>query len=506
MTNKLKNTQRNIIFGFLNKIVTMLFPFAVRSTIIVKLGMEYVGLNSLFASILQVLSLAELGFGSAIVFSMYKPIANNNLSEIGALLNLYRKTYHIIGGIILCVGIMLVPFINHLISGGYPANINIQILYLIYLFNTVSSYFLYAYKQSLLLAYQRVDIDSNITMIVNIVMYAIQLLALLFTSNYYCYIMWLPISTIVINLWRNERINRMFPDIQCTGNVSIEVKKDIFKRVTGLMLTRICQVCRNSFDSIIISAFLGLSLLGKYQNYYYVMNTIIGFLGIVTSAVVAGIGNDIVTKSKEENYRRCKIFMSGYTTLATWCTICLLCLYQPFMKIWVSENNMFPFELVVLMCLYFYFLKVGDIVAVYKDATGIYWEDRARPIVESVANLIMNIIFVKTMGVYGVVISTIVSILFINIPWSTHILFKIYFKIPEKEYYLKLSKYFLQMCITGGITLFITNRIYFYDDIISFVIQSFVCALLTFILLLIFNYKNKEFRQFAELIKKMMFH
>lgn len=506
MSNKLKNTKRNIFFGFLNKIVAMLFPFAVRSIIIFKLGMEYVGLNSLFASILQVLSLAELGFGSAIIFSMYKPMATNDLAEIGALLNLYRKTYHIIGGIILCVGMFLVPFLNHLISGGYPENINIQILYLIYLFNTVSSYFLYAYKQSLLLAYQRVDVDSNIATIVNIVMYVIQILALVFTSNYYCYIVWLPISTIVINLWRNAKISRMFPNIQCVGNVSIEVKKDIFKRVTGLILTRICQVCRNSFDSIIISAFLGLTLLGKYQNYYYVMNTIIGFLGIVTSAVVAGIGNDVVTKSAEENYSRCKIFMSGYVTLATWCTVCLLCLYQPFMKIWVSENNMFPFELVILMCLYFYFLKLGDIVAVYKDATGIYWEDRARPIVESVANLIMNVAFVKMWGVYGVVISTIVSILFINIPWSTHILFKTYFKISEKEYYLKLGKCFFQMCITGAITLFITNRIYFYSDIFSFVIKGLVCALLTLIILLIFNFKDKEFRQFAMLLKNMMVH
>ena len=312
MSNKLKNTKRNIFFGFLNKIVAMLFPFAVRSIIIFKLGMEYVGLNSLFASILQVLSLAELGFGSAIIFSMYKPIATNDLAEIGALLNLYRKTYHIIGGIILCVGMFLVPFLNHLISGGYPENINIQILYLIYLFNTVSSYFLYAYKQSLLLAYQRVDVDSNIATIVNIVMYVIQILALVFTSNYYCYIVWLPISTIVINLWRNAKISRMFPNIQCVGNVSIEVKKDIFKRVTGLILTRICQVCRNSFDSIIISAFLGLTLLGKYQNYYYVMNTIIGFLGIVTSAVVAGIGNDVVTKSAEENYSRSVLRCSGW--------------------------------------------------------------------------------------------------------------------------------------------------------------------------------------------------
>ena len=197
------------------------------------------------------------------------------------------------------------------------------------------------------------------------------------------------------------------------------------------MLTRICQVCRNSFDSIVIASFLGLVVLGKYQNYYYIINTIIGFLGIITTSIVAGIGNNIVTQSVEENYRQFNIFMFGYNWIASWCTVCLCCLYQPFMKIWVGESNMFSMLLVILMCVYL--LKVGDIVAVYKEATGLYWEDRKRPVIESVFNLILNIVLVKIIGVYGVVISTILSIMFINIPWSASILFNEYFKVSMRE-------------------------------------------------------------------------
>ena len=186
--DKLKNTKRNIIYGSINKIIMLLCPFIIRSIIIKKLGMDYVGLGSLFTSILQVLSLAELGFGSAIVYSMYKPIAEEDNKTLSALIYFYRRIYRIIGSIILVAGIAVMPLLKYIISGKYPADINIYILYLIYLVNTVASYFMYAYKQSILMAYQRNDVDSNISSIVNMVMYGLQIAALLLTRNYYTYI------------------------------------------------------------------------------------------------------------------------------------------------------------------------------------------------------------------------------------------------------------------------------------------------------------------------------
>lgn len=503
MADKLKNVQRNIVFGFINKIVTLFFPFAVRSIIISKLGMDYVGLNSLFSSILQVLSLAELGFGSAIVFSMYKPIAYHDKSKIGALLNLYRNTYRVIGLVILVIGVMVIPFLKSLISGGYPSDVNITILYLIYLLNTVSSYFLFAYKQSLLLANQRVDIDTNIVTIANIIMYILQIVCLLLTSNYYLYIIWLPISTIFINIIRNKIVMKMFPDVTCVGSVTLEEKRDIFKRVFGLMLTRICQVCRNSFDSIIISAFLGLEVLGKYQNYYYIMGTIVGFLGIVTSSIVASIGNDVVTKNNHDNYNRCKIFMSGYNFLASWCTVCLLCLYQPFMNLWVSKKNMLPFELVVFMCMYFYCLKMGDVVAVYKEATGIFWEDRLRPVVESIANLVLNVLLVKWLGVEGVVLSTVISITLINIPWSTHILFKVYFKQSEANYLLKMIVNTIKLVVVCVATIIILQLFNLGNDIMSFIVMVVLCSMIPIPLLFMLNYKDNDFKSFLNIVKNI---
>ena len=499
--DKIKNVKRNIIYGFVNKIILMFCPFIIRSIIIMKLSVEYVGLSSLFSSVLQVLSLAELGFGTAIVYSMYKPIATNDIVTINALLNFYKKIYRIIGSIILVCGICIFPFIQNFISGEIPPNINIKILYVIYLFNTVISYFSGAYKQSLLIAHQRNDVENNIISVASIIMYLLQIIVLTLFRNYYMYIILLPISTVFINVSRNFLIKKMYPEYYCNGKIENSLKKDMYKRVFGLALTRICQVCRNSFDSIIISSFLGLAVLGKYQNYYYIMNTIIGFLSIVTSSVVAGIGNSIVTKTIDENYLEFKNFSFIYNWIATWCTVCLLCLYQPFMNLWLGKEFMFPFELVIYMCIYFYGLKVGDIVSVYKEATGIYWEDKIRPIIESIVNLILNIVLVKSFGVYGVVMSTIFSIVFINIPWSACILFKIYFKKNVKEYFIVVLKNSIKLIVVCIITYLICGLVSF-DGIIEIVIKGIICVCVPNILIILLNYKSSNLKNNYIFIKK----
>lgn len=502
-TNKTLKIKRNIIAGIVNKIIMMLCPFIIRTIIIWKLGIEYVGLSSLFTSILQILSLAELGFGTAITYNMYEPLAKKDKDLVCALLAFYKKVYKIIGWIILIIGMLILPFLKKFISGTYPSDINIYILFFIYLINTVISYFFFAYKQSLLLANQRNDIESNIMTISYCFMYIFQIVSLLLFKNYYCYIVFLPICTVMINLLRNEYVKKKYSQYKCYGTLNNDIKKEMKKRVFGLMLSRICQVCRNSFDSIVISAALGLATLGKYQNYYYIMNTIIGFLTIITTSIVAGIGNNIVTKTIEENYKQFNIFMHGYNWLASWCTICLCCLYQPFIKIWVGEENMFSMLLVVLMCIYFYSLKVGDIVAVYKEAAGMYWEDRKRPIVESVANLVLNFSLVYFIGVYGVVISTIISIIFINIPWSAYVLFKNYFKKSIKPYIKSLLINFLILVIITTITYGVCSLVHI-GIFQEFILKILICIILPNIMIF-YVYKNNEYwRSFANIICTMI--
>lgn len=296
-----KNSVRNIKFGFLNKIITIMFPFIMRTALIYTMGTEYLGLSSLFSSILQVLSLSELGIGSAMVFELYRPIAENDIKKICELQNLYKKIYRIIGTIILVIGICILPFLGVFIKGSYPIDVNIYVLYVLYLLNSSASYLLYAYKSTLLTAYQRRDVISNIGTVVHIILYIIQLICLINFHNYYAYVIWLPIFTIIENIITAVYVKKMYPDCNPKGKLERIEIKNIVVRVRDLFGHKLSSVVTNSVDTIVISSFIGLNMVTIYNNYYYLMSAVSGVLDIVYQGILAGIGNSLVSESKEKN-------------------------------------------------------------------------------------------------------------------------------------------------------------------------------------------------------------
>lgn len=434
--SRTKNAVRNIYSGMFNKIFTIFFPFLIRTVLIKKIGIEYAGLNSLFSSILQVLNLTELGFASAVVYSMYKPIAEDDKDTICALLNFYKRVYFIIGLVILALGSAVMPFLPHLIKGNVPQDINIYVLYSIYLVNTSLSYLLFGYKNSLLNAHQRRDVISNILTITQGLMNICQLLILVTIKNYYLYVLMMPIFTILNNVMVGIETKRMFPEYSCKGKLDISVKKDIRKKVAGLMISKLAQTSRNSFDSIFISAFLGLAMTTIYSNYLLVISAITGILNIIMNSLQAGIGNTLQTETKEKNYENLKKFNLLYTLFVGWCTTCMLCMYQSFMELWLGKDFLLPFGAVVLLCLYFYILKAGDINSLYYNASGMWWHGKYRAITEALLNLLGNFILVKYIGIYGIVISTVITAI-IGHFWNGQFLFKLYYKNN------KMIRYFL---------------------------------------------------------------
>ena len=268
MESRVKNAKRNIFSSVINKILSILMPFVIRTIIINELGIEYLGLDNLFVSILQILNLSEMGISSAIVYCLYKPISEGDNEKIYALYNFIRKAYHYIGLGILSVGLIIVPFLRYFIAGSIPEDVNLYVLYFIYLFNTVISYFLFAYKNALLNAYQRIDISTNILTISRMFMYILQIVLLIIFHNYYIYAIMLPLCTIVNNYITKYYTDKLFPDIVAKGNLENDTKDKLKKQIGGVFVTKICTVSRNSLDSIVISAYLGLSVTAIYGNYY----------------------------------------------------------------------------------------------------------------------------------------------------------------------------------------------------------------------------------------------
>jgi len=498
--SRIANSVRNIFWAFLNKIVIMLLPFVVRSVMIYKLGVEYTGLSNLFTSILAVLSLAELGFSNAMTYCMYEPIHKDDKVTISAMLNLYRKIYSVIGIVILTGGLVLLPFLPKLINGQIPENINIYILYLIYLFNTVISYFMFAYKSSLLTAYQRNDLISIIGLMVHICLYLVQICVLFITANFYLYAILLPASTLAINLGYNIMTKKLYPDITCTGQVGADLKKQIKKRVIGVMLYKFSSTTRTSLDSVVISAFLGLFVLTQYQNYYLIISSVFGILAMINNAVTASVGDSIVAKEIDENYKDFKKFNFIYMLIASWCTICILCLIQPFMQLWMGKKLMLTGTMAVLFSVYFYAQVIGDIVFVYRTAAGLWWQDRIRPVVEAVLNVLLNILLVKIWGIYGVIIATIITLCGVNFLWGGKILFKHYFKKSMSEYLVMQVKQTLITTIVACVT-FIICQMFGDGGIISFLCKGIICVIVPPIIFWLFYRKSVAFTEAKMFIK-----
>lgn len=432
-----RNAVRNVIFGGLLKGYQILVPFIMRTLLIRYLGMEYLGLNSLFTSILQILNLAELGVGSALGYSMYAPIAEGKKDEICALLSLYRRYYRLIGLGIFLAGIVLLPFLPSLVkTDSIPPDVDLYVLYLLHLGACVISYWLFAYKNSLLAAHQRSDLANKADLAVRTLQYLIQAGLLVGFRNYYWYLLAALGAQILTNLCTALVAQKNYPDYVPKGQVEEQTRQKIRGKIKDLFTSRVGVVIVNSADTLVISAFLGLTVLAVYQNYYYIVTSVIGLVGVLFTSTLAGIGNSLLTESRGKNYADfCK-----FTLLIAWiaglCTCCLLCLLQPFMKLWIGEAGILPGQIVICLCVYYFIYEFNQLFNAYKDAAGIWHRDRFRTLTTAGVNLVLNLLLVKPMGLYGVILSTVVATVIVGMPWLIHNLFTTLFDGEDRQSYL----------------------------------------------------------------------
>ena len=501
--NRTQNATRNIVFGVILKFYQILLPFAMRTAMIYLMGVEYLGLNSLFTSVLQVLNLAELGVGSAMVYSMYKPIAENDKPMVCALLKLYKKYYFFIGLIIACAGVLLTPLIPKLISGTIPGQLNIYILYLLNLAATVMTYWLFAYKNSLLQANQRSDIASKITILTTSLQYALQLVVLWLFHDYYLYIIVMLFTQAMANIVTAMAASRLYPDLEPKGSLPDKTIKTINQRIKDLFTAKLGATIVNSADTIVISAFLGLTVLAMYQNYYFIMSSVMGVLTVVFSSCLAGVGNSMVMESARKNYNDFRVLTFLINWIVTVCMCCFATVYQPFIELWVGKNYIFSEAVVAFFCIYFYLVTMQQVNGMYKDAAGVWHQDRFRPLIAAMVNLLLNLALVRIWGIYAILLSTIISYVFISMPWMISNVFKYVFHRSWKKFACEFSLYFLVACIitflcrmmcimTGAMPLYV-----------QIVLNLLVSLLASNIFLLIVYKKNTYYIQMIDLIDKI---
>lgn len=494
------NTVRNMGVGMVSKVISIILPFIIRTILIYKLGADYVGLGSLFSSILQVLSVTELGFSSAITFCLYKPVAERQINEIQEWLTLYRHVYHVVGTVIGVVGICILPFLRYLIKGSYPSDINLYLLYLIYLSNTVISYFAFSYKNVVLIVNQRRDILGRIDITLSIIRSLVQICALQIVTNYYWYVLWFPVFTLVSNLTVNAVSNKVYPEYTAKrGEYNRSKLLEISNQIKGVAVGRISLVTRDSFDSLILSGLCGLTVVTIYSNYFYIISSISSILGVLLMSASASIGNSWVTETLKKNIEDHNRFDFYYMWISGWCTVCLICLFQPFMKIWVGEELMLPFPVMLLFCGCFYVDRLSQVRALYSEAAGLWWNFRYVTIVGAIANVALNFLLGYIWGITGILIATITTTFAVSFISISLITYKRAFKVSAARYYISNLLYALVTAIVGVGVYYICQML----DLQGLVEIGSKIAILVFIPNILFGLIYLAIPQTREYIKQM---
>lgn len=503
MGSRTYHSIRNTLFGAVDAVLSQLVPFVIRTIMIHTLGPEYLGLSNLFASVFTVLGLAELGIGSAMTYALYKPVAEDDRVTISALMALYRRIYGIIGTVIGTAGLALIPVLPSLVKSDLPAELNLYVVYLLSLSQTVFSYFFGAYKQALATAFQRNEINSIADILVRIVLYSVAITGLLTTRNYYLYASLFPIATVAKNLILSRAADRYYGEYLCGGRVSRKLLLDISRKVLALMGHKVGWVISSSIDNLSISAFLGLTVIAVYGNYHYVVKSLCALVGMLAGGISASIGNSIVLESPKKNYGDFVTFHFLYMAVVGVCCACLAALYQHFIRMFFGAEYLFGMDMVVLFTVYFFIRNIRVVPTTYKDAAGAWAEDALKPYVESFVNLTLNLVLVQILGVQGILIATIVSVLFVAFPWECAVLLKKVFHVSCLPFFARFAYYSLATaaacCIGCRVCQYLPPV-----GLGAFFVKGVVCALTAAAVLLIAYLPLPEFRSAARFLRKLV--
>ena len=503
--SRVQKSQRNLIASLINNVVITILGFATRTVFVHSLGTDYLGLNGLFTNVLSLLSLAELGVGSAITFSLYKPIAENNQNKIRALMGLYKRAYIIIGSVILFAGLAIMPFLKYIVNLDTGIEINYYAIYFMFLFNSVISYWFFAYRSVIIYANQDGFLLTREETIFALIKAISQFAVLFIFRNYYIYLAIPIVVGIIKNIIISGIAKKRYPYIngQITVPLTKSEKKGIFENVFALSLFKISSVVYSSTDNIIISTWLGTKIVGVLSNYTMITQLVSSYINMFFQSMYASIGNLNASESVEYKFTVFRRLDLLNYWIYTYCAICLGCFLNPCIFVWLGADYCLSSSTVILIALTFYIPGLNNVINIYKDACGLFKQVQLRALATAIVNLVVSIILVFRIGINGVFIGTVVAYLSTIYLVDPRVVFSNVFKKPKSMYYLPLIKKILLFSVIFVASFHVVSSFSitrWYELIIAFIVLSII---LNLFFLLIYH-KKEEFIYFKDLSKKAL--
>lgn len=457
--SRTENAAKNLKVAVICKLGLFGMAFVARTAFIRILGAEYTGVSSLYSNLLNLLNLAEFGFGSVLTFELYKPLKEDDEETVAELVALFKRIYSIVIAVVLGSGLLLIPFLGLIVKSDLNSR-DLLTYYLLYLLNSVASYFV-AYRTIVIEADQKRYIENLIDIGSKFVMYLCQTVYIIFTKDFLGYLVLQILFTVLMNVILHRVSMKMYPYLrklprkQC---ISEDSRKRIYRNSRSMFITKLCSVVLNQTDSIIISILFGTVMVGYYSNYYMLVAYILSMYGVVFSSIEASVGNLNVDADSEKSFRIYKRldYMLFCTNLS--CTVVFLCVVQDFVNVWIGEKYQQGFLLVISLLFTFYLQCAMNITSTFRQTMGLFAVTKRVYPVMAVLNVVLSVILGRQIGIAGVALATGLSRLFTSFWYEGKY---VYLKMGHRlgEYLRRQAGFFLVLIITGAISYYICSRL-----------------------------------------------
>lgn len=493
------NSKKNVSYGIIVTILSTLVAFVNRTFFVKCLGPEFLGLNGLFSEVITMLSLAELGVGMAINYSLYKPIHENNHQKINQLMSLFRKTYNYIALVIFILGILLLPFVHLIVNGTHFDLSYIRLVFFLFVLNTSTSY-LFSYNTSFITADQKQYVVSLATAVMKVVFSAFTITILVLFHNFIIYLLLVILQTLVTNIYLTYYVRKRYPFINYQDKLPVFEKKKIFRDIKNIFIKRVSGVITSSTTNVLISTLVSTIQVGFYSNYTIIFSVVRTLNKQFSNGIKASIGDLTVSESPEKCIQILKRLTFMFFSFSMIVCSGLSALCSEFISIWLGQEYVMM-EIIVFVAIYNLFIEIcSEPLWQYLEVSGLFKQDRNIAILGSTVNLIVAIVLGYKIGIVGIFLGTM-STQLIQIVLKSRLLFNSLFTTSSKGYLY----YWLKMC--GAFLLFlefqhlINQYLLFNLWLLNFIIKGLLAVIISFGILFLLFFKTPEYNYSISFVK-----
>lgn len=496
-----KNSVFNIMANVSSILIQTVLVFLVRIVFTKTLDAEFLGIQGLFTNIISMLSLADLGIGTAICYSLYKPLADNDMVSVSKIVTLLKKVYHIISISIVVIGLVMLPFINNFVTGYSHGNL--YLIFIIYILSLAFEYLL-LYPEILITANQK-KYEIAFLQILYLLFTSIgQIFILIYTHNFLLYILIDFIIKLIKCISSNIIVKKKYPNVSFNYHekISKNNKKNITTNVKSLFIIKIGDYLVNGTDNLIISKVINISTTGLYGNYLSVVSVLKNIINTIMIAITSSFGNLIVKESKETQENVFNIMNFWSSIISIYFFLGIYFMIDPFIIICFGKNYLLSYkELLIISINMFLVTKLLPVDSV-KSAAGIFKEDRYVPIIQAILNLMISIILAIKLGLIGVLLGTTISYL-LTVSWEKpYIIYKKVFNKNVLKYYVNYLINIIYIIIFCIIFTYLFKHINLSNTIIDFIVKGLVLTVIYGLSVILIYHRKKEFKFIFSLIKR----